>query len=61
MRTIVITVQDIDENGAYISSRISGKYEISNNEYFISLIKKAEKDLDKLIWQKELAKSDKPR
>jgi hypothetical protein len=54
MRTIAITIQDKD-HGEYISARVVESYDLKiDEEYLISLIRKAEKDLEKLIWQREL-------
>ncbi len=54
MRTIVISIQDKDR-GEFISSRVVESYESKIDEgYLISLIRKAERDLDKMIWQREL-------
>ncbi len=58
MKTLIITIQDTD-NGEFISSRLVEKYEHHLDEnYLISLIRKAEKDLEKLIWQRELQNGD---
>ena len=54
MKTIIITIQDKD-HGEFISSRVVETYISSiDEEYLISLVKKAEKDLEKMIWQREL-------
>mgnify|MGYP003491918773 CR=1 FL=1 len=54
MKTIIITIQDKD-HGEFISSRVVETYNSTIDEgYLISLVKKAEKDLEKLIWQREL-------
>lgn len=60
MRKIIIILQDIDCDGEYLSSRISEYYnkELNSNHVF-ALAAKAEKDLDKLLIQKEFQTANK--
>lgn len=58
MKTIIITIQDKD-HGEFISSRVTETYASNIDErYLISLVKKAEKDLEKMIWDRELRASE---
>lgn len=58
MKTIIITIQDKD-HGEFISSRVVETYNSTIDEgYLVSLVRKAEKDLEKLIWQRELSVLD---
>lgn len=58
MKKIIITIQDVD-HGEFISSRVVEEFSIKLDEnYLISLVRKVEKDLEKLILQRELENSE---
>lgn len=58
MKTLIITIQDTI-NGELVSSQVVERYQLQlNEEYLISLIRKVERDLEKLIWQRELQACD---
>lgn len=58
MKKIIITIQDVD-HGEFISSQVVEEFSIKLDEnYLISLVRKAEKDLEKLILQRELENSE---
>jgi len=58
VKKIIITVQDVD-HGELIFSRVSEEFNSKlDDNYIISLIRKAEKDLEKLILRRELEISE---